>query len=359
ALECTFCGFNLLHFMHLNVVVVVAHIPWLLTAIDVLLTTTNRRELALAQLLLSLATGSELLVGHPQFVFFTLVIEGAFVAWRLRNSGQARRLGLLVWAMTLGVGLGAVQAVPTLHAFAESERSHPSLAFRLAFSLERANLMQFWSPYGLSGRVKGGNVHEFGLYNGSVCTIALVWLFIRRHSLARFRSLVVACAVFVAVMLLFALGSHGGIYPWVARLPLVSLIRVPSRWILLVHFGLAILAALAFADVAGLTRGSERLPFSSLWPLGVVAALSLGTLIIHVGMLRGPVRYAWAEHLAPVGLAAVSAGLILVACVMFVAAARGSPWAPIGLVILTVVDLSAWGFSSIWCVPPQTLHALA
>ena len=44
AMVFTFSGFNLLHFMHLNAIAVVAHIPWLLLGIDVLLRSTDRRE---------------------------------------------------------------------------------------------------------------------------------------------------------------------------------------------------------------------------------------------------------------------------------------------------------------------------
>ena len=41
ALVFTFCGFNLLHFVHPNAVAIVAHIPWLLLAIDVALSTDS------------------------------------------------------------------------------------------------------------------------------------------------------------------------------------------------------------------------------------------------------------------------------------------------------------------------------
>ena len=34
AMAFTFCGFNLLHFVHVNAIAVVAHLPWLLYAID-------------------------------------------------------------------------------------------------------------------------------------------------------------------------------------------------------------------------------------------------------------------------------------------------------------------------------------
>jgi len=43
AIVFTFSGFNLLHFMHINAIAVVAHIPWLLAAIDVLLRATDGR----------------------------------------------------------------------------------------------------------------------------------------------------------------------------------------------------------------------------------------------------------------------------------------------------------------------------
>jgi hypothetical protein len=193
-------------------VFVVAHIPWLLAAIDVVLRTTSRRALALGQLAVSLATGSQLLAGHPQFVWYSLLAELAFVAWRLRNGGRWRRIPVLGWATILRVLLGAIQVLPTLHALAGSDRGSPSRDFPLVFSLERANLIQLWSPYALNGRVKGGNPHEFGLYGGSVCTVAVVWLFMRWHRLGRFRSLFTGSAIFATTMLVLALGSHGGLY---------------------------------------------------------------------------------------------------------------------------------------------------
>ena len=45
AIVFTFSGFNLLHFMHMNAIAIVAHIPWLLLAIDVLLRSSDRGRL--------------------------------------------------------------------------------------------------------------------------------------------------------------------------------------------------------------------------------------------------------------------------------------------------------------------------
>ena len=81
SLLCTFSGFNLLHFIHPNAVAVVAHIPWLLWAIDIVLRDTSRRKVALAQAGIALLTGSQLLLGYPQYVWFSLLTETAYVAF--------------------------------------------------------------------------------------------------------------------------------------------------------------------------------------------------------------------------------------------------------------------------------------
>ena len=77
------CSFNLLHVVHPNAVAVVAHIPWLLWAIDVVLTDSRRRRVVLATTLIALLTGSQLLLGYPQYVWFSLLAEASYVAFVL------------------------------------------------------------------------------------------------------------------------------------------------------------------------------------------------------------------------------------------------------------------------------------
>ena len=172
ALVFTFSGFNLLHFMHMNAIAVVAHLPWLLFWIDVLLRSADRRQVALAQLLISLGTGSQLLLGHPQFVWLSVLAELAFVAWRLRSAVSAWRVALLCWAVVLGALLGSIQILPTIEALGESERSNPSAEFRSTYSLHIANLLQLVSPYGLRGGVVGGNVQRCTLQRRAGVAVA-------------------------------------------------------------------------------------------------------------------------------------------------------------------------------------------
>jgi hypothetical protein len=91
ALVFTFSGFNLLHFVHPNAIAVVAHVPWLLWAIDVALTAPGRRAQAAATALIALLTGSQLLLGYPQYVWFSLLAEAAYaLSLSLRERAGVR-----------------------------------------------------------------------------------------------------------------------------------------------------------------------------------------------------------------------------------------------------------------------------
>lgn len=356
AIVFTFSGFNLLHFMHVNAVAVVAHLPWLLFGIDLLLRSTDWRQVALAQLTIALGTGSQLLLGHPQFVWLSLVAEVSYAAWRARRAVSPWRLGLFVWAVGVGVLLGAVQLVPTMEMLGESERSNPSAEFRATYSLHLANLLQLVSPYGLRGRVVGGNVQEFGLYNGAISSVALGWLLLRWRGLGRWRSLTLACCAFGLVMLLLAFGSYGGLYSLISRLPLVGVFRAPARYVVLLHLALAIVAAVMMADLMRLARRRRRpRRWSALWPLGLVGGVSLATLAVHAWMKSDPARHPAAVHLWPVGFAALGTTLILTASVLVLAAFRGVRWAPWCLAVFTVADLALWGGSFVWRERPQPL----
>src|SRR3972149_5701612 len=71
----TFSSFNLLHFIHPNAVAVVAHIPWLLWSIHIVLVDSTRKKIYSALTLMALLTGSELLLGYPQYVWYSLLAE--------------------------------------------------------------------------------------------------------------------------------------------------------------------------------------------------------------------------------------------------------------------------------------------
>ena len=148
ALVFTFGGFNLLHFVHPNAVAIVAHIPWLLLAIEASLTEASGPRRATADLAIGLLTASQLLLGYPQYVWFSLLVETAYAVWRTISLrvGISRVVMPLI-AVTLGVLTAGVQLLPTIDGLSHSTRAAADARvcqYRLAASVEPGAVA--WPP---------------------------------------------------------------------------------------------------------------------------------------------------------------------------------------------------------------------
>jgi hypothetical protein len=340
AMAFAFSGFNLLHVVHFNALAVICHIPWLLLSVDILLRGADLRLAAVASLAVSLLTTSQVLLGYPQYVLFSLilvVVYAAFLAWF--GTGRKRWLPL-AGAVLLGALGGSIQLVPTWEALSRSVRAEPTFEFLYEFSLVPINLLQFVSPYGLDGRVYGGNAHEFALYNGASITVLSVWTLARLHKLRNFRPLA-AIGLFLCFLgLVLALGEFGYLYRLQAHLPLLRSFRAPCRYILFVHLGSAILAAVAFVDLTRCAASPGAREPRAVW---ITAGVSL---LVCVGALVVQHRAApqIAVHVASPRLVIFSAALIVAAALLTAASARAVPGAIFALLLFTAVDQAGYGW---------------
>ena len=200
-----FSGFNLLHHHHVNMVAIVAHMPWLLAAADVLIVDEQRR-------------GTNARVrgdgGDPRVPSSCSDSRrpSGGTRWRSRRSAcsaPARRAAGGAWcpargAVALGVLLGGIQLLPSAETAAQSMRMGLSREFALTYSLHPANLIQLWSPYFFARGAYSEDdymwFHEFGIYSGAILPVALIWVWIRRHALPERRALIAALTAFAAVM---------------------------------------------------------------------------------------------------------------------------------------------------------------
>src|SRR5262245_4048474 len=137
-----FSGFQLLHYMHPNVVAAIAHLPWLLWLLDVIARGRPSLATALAAPAYALVTASQLLLGHPQALWMSLWIELAFALWLLRNGAARGTWWRAGAAKGLGVLAAAIQLLPTWDALQSSTRAHVSQDFAASFSLEPLDLVQ-------------------------------------------------------------------------------------------------------------------------------------------------------------------------------------------------------------------------
>lgn len=396
AMVFTFSGFCTLHFVHPNAVAVVAHIPWLLAATRVMLTSIAKSRRWMAGAAIALLTASQLLLGYPQYVWFSLLAEAAYALYlrplgargvscnpmrkrgsetssetlahaagyegdcqecRMSKEGAGKRprlvTSLLVFVglaafKVLGLAMAAVQVLPTLDALAESERSGADAAFAVSGSLHPANAAQFVGPYLFEDRVAGGNTHEFGAYIGAVPLLLIVWLAIRWKHVRRKR-FAKAAAVFSVVAFVLALGQYGGLYYLQSVLPVVGKFRIPARYLVLVHLGTACLAAVAFADLVGVQASAcfrrraagSRSTASAYAPINLIPRY---LALVGVGAaLLAPLL--WPEHVAAMPWRLVGPLLLSLAVVLMLLASQGRKAAAVALVLFTAIDLGAYGFS--------------
>jgi hypothetical protein len=359
-------SFNLLHFPHTNAVAIIAHIPWLLWCIDVVLTDCRRRRVLYATWGIALLTGSQILLGYPQYVWFSLLAEAAYAGFllyvrRKENEGdEDGRSSLAAWlrvAVGVGIGvlIGSIQWLPTLEVLRESSRYSADSNFTSFGSLHPLDILQLVAPYFFDGRTVGKYTNEFGLYLGAVPLLLVVWLGMRRKELGLLKPLAGASALFAAAALILALGRYGLVYELQRYIPGAGNFRGPARYLLLFQGGMMLLATLGFfllvrhyreiRQPQNLTTLVQLLihPTESSWkrykPLWLTAILSGAVALLGL-ILQGN------SFIAPPGAVLAGACVFLYAAWLITRVAVGNRGALVQLILLSAVDLGLYGLSN-------------
>jgi hypothetical protein len=351
----TFCGFNLAHGVHPNMVSILAHLPWLLWAMHGAFVADARRSLAGWCAAIGLLTGSQLLLGHPQAAWFSGLVEAAYLAFLWASSPSPRRAsGALTVAAggLLGLAIGAIQVVATLYTVTRSVRSTFDASFSNEFSLPLLHLVQLVQPYALWGRVLRWNEtpgagDEMAVYGGAA-TLALVAWWIA-YELGRQKTRTAPperfgrWAVLLGLLgLWLATGAQGGLYLVQTWLPVVRQFRAPVRYVLFTQLACACVAALALAALA---RGApedetaRRRAIWAPWAVALLSAVCTAALVFVPGTVPGLATLSAAAWLGPL-LFVGGAGLVTLA-------ARSVRWAVPVLVLFAAADHALYGMGGV------------
>ena len=341
---------------HINMVAIVAHMPWLLAAADVLIVDERRRARTLAFAAIAVILGSEFLLGFPQAVWWNAMTLAAFGLFRAGETRRWRQLVPCGAAVALGVLLGGIQLLPSADAAAHSTRMGAVARVRADLLAAPAQsdpavvavLLRERRPQ--RGRLLW--FHEFGIYSGAILPVALIWVWIRRRALPERRALIAALTAFAGLRLILALGRYGGLAALLTHLPVLQSLRAPVRYIVLDAVRARDPGGRHARRSAGHRRGTEPRAAGAAAALWIPAALG----IRHDDRLE---RRAAAIRQAHVrerrrrgpGVAIVAAVTMLV----YLAGTAGR-WAIAALVVVTAVDLAAWGIRFIYREPPRTIR---
>lgn len=315
----------------------------------------------------------QLLAGHAQLTWYSLLLAGAWVTVAALRSGEAKRLPL-VWAslaaaVALAAGLAAVQLVPTYEFLKLSQRAG-------AYAYEDAMTYSFWpwrlitlfSPDFFGSPAQGdfwgyASYWEDHLYAGLtplLLVLASLWLLIRgifRERRLRANgsttkpfeaapgerwALTVFAWLLLAVTILLALGKNTPVFPFLYQhVPTFDMFQAPARYL--------IWAAFAIPLLAGVSIEHWRCPTGKglYWfRLGTAGALAvtLGAGLASVFMQN--IQLTFIRATALTGLWALGFGLLTL--VLPFAQKRGwlATWRW-GVVAWTLADLlvTGWGLN--------------
>lgn len=228
---------------HLSNLCTMAWAPLIFLAVDRLTSEKSWRGTWLG----SIAVAMQVLAGHPQYAFYTVVVAAVYALARLRGAPrpwQAATGCMLIYIA--GAALSAAQLLTGLQATAESARRNLGPAVAGTFSLAPESLLTAVMPgfFGdISHTLYWGRWYlwEQSIYVGVAATALAVYGLGRETAPMR-RGVVVAAAV----TLLLALGHYTPLFYLIYHLPGFSSFRGLSKFAFLLLMFIALLAGLGF-----------------------------------------------------------------------------------------------------------------
>jgi hypothetical protein len=331
---------------------VAAWLPWLMLATDLLINQVTRwRVLALATVL-----AMQLLAGHAQWTFYSLVLAGGCAMWRVarerRRAIPIMAAGLV--ALALAVGIAAAQLVPTAELQRESQRAAGvDEDYALNFSYAPLSLITLFNPnfFGNPGDGSyaiGGAYFETAAYVGILpVVLAILGAAHFVHCWRRKRPLVAGpygylipyFAIVTLIAFVLALGKFG-IYGLLYRyVPTFNMFQAPARWLLLAVFSLSILAAFAVSFWKPTPQTRRRARMALIGAISITIAGIIASLLVP---RMPPITLEMAR-----GVAVLGALLIVVALLFAVQPAderRQFRWS---LIVLLFVAADLWAANAI------------
>ncbi len=240
------CGFMMAHLGHTAIIHAATWIPLIIWSLEML----RRKFSSLWFAVGCAAVACCILAGHLQIVVYGLILGvcyGAALGWKA-TTGRWRYYMVATLVLLVGLGLAALQILPTLELASLSTRTEYVFSDFVSYSFPRQQLVQLLFP-GIFGGLSGYGVPSyFGQWNlteltGYVGLLPLMlagvgFMVTRRQAVSVFW----LCAALVAFLL--TLGDQTPLAQLVYRLPVVGKFRVPAR-----HF---IEMALAASVLAGI-----------------------------------------------------------------------------------------------------------
>lgn len=268
------------HIGNLNLIAVSAWLPLAFLGFHRAVAADNLRPRILWTILCGLAIGVSALAGHGQMTFLMVLLLGFYLLYQLARQRAAWPLLAMAGAGALAIGFAAISLFPALELSGYTLRADFDYERAAGYALPPAGLAGILAPdfFGRGALRFWGEWQrvEFG-YAG-----ILPWLLVVVALWRRPRPHLLFFAGAGLLSLLLAMGPNTPLHGWLyAILPLPF--QAPARFVLLLNFCLAILAA---AGLEALLHGPPLRRYTGFWRgLGAAILLLVAGLLFYAFQL--------------------------------------------------------------------------
>jgi hypothetical protein len=349
ALAYALSGYLVSRFGFLSITSAAPWLPWLLWALDGLWDAegrTLRRRVAM----LGGLVGMQLLAGHAQTTFYSLLLAGLYALWRAVQQRDLKRLLPALGGAGLGFGLAAIQLLPTLELMLTSQRSGGvDEILALTYSYWPWRPMTWIAP-NIFGNPASGDYWGYGAYWEDATYVGLLsivlaakaalgWVLAPREDTPG-REVVPFFFAIIPPVVVLALGKNTPVFVWLFHhVPTFDLFQAPARWMLLAVFAMAVLAGVGAHNWQTTERG---LFWTRLATAGGGSAL---VVALVAQQQLGGIEPTFARAMVRLGIVTVILGALTLLQPEPGARFRRL-WASVALVILTVDLVTAsWGLN--------------
>ncbi|HYY56941.1 MAG TPA: YfhO family protein, partial [Pyrinomonadaceae bacterium] len=356
-------GFMMAHLGHTGIIHCVAWFPLIIWSLEML----RRRWNPLWMVAGSIAVACSFLAGHSQLFFYGLALGVAY-ALTLGWKAPVARLNCYLYSLaliSLGLGLAAIQIIPTAELVGQSVRAEFTYADFVSYSLPPKQLAMFVFPALFGGVSNHPTSTYFGNWNltelmGYTGLLPLMLAAIG-FAAARQKRLALFWLSVGVLALLLALGESTPLARLTYLLPLFNRFRVPARHLIEMAFAVSVLAGLGLSAIrrekAARSLVPKTIAAATLVMLGCLSLIlafrdQLAAVAAHRG--AGSISFLpWTNR--AVGLPLI---LFLIAALgLAYWSARPDSRARTALLLLVLLlDLGSYGWFSEWryASPPES-----
>lgn len=296
------CGYFVARASFFSMIWAGAWLPWLIWAVERLIRSENLSRSWMMTVVLALIGANQLLAGHAQLSWYSLVFAIFWIIFRVANTSSQRtkitQMCFLASGIVLAVLLASIQLFPTYEYLVQSQRSSAvDYEYAVNYSLWPWRLLGFFLP-DLFGNPGTGNYWGFGAYWEDALYIGFMPILLALRTIGVFfqksyvlngnsgkQRTVGFLWVIVVISIVLSLGKNTPVFPWLYRnIPTFDMFQAPTRWMFLAVFSLSLLAGFG-AHNWERPRGKARRRLKMLAVAGVavgVGALAGGMLLPQI-----------------------------------------------------------------------------